>query len=230
MLWDRGMHFKGRVCLTKKMKQFSQNAFKVYLILTACFLSMNPNVSLNCAVETFRDCEGGPNPAASLDIWICTCVNIKLLCRFSAKMLKWCDLCVFPFSQALHPAPHLLCLWHTCTFWVPFSTVLCHDQFAALHMTAPCASRDLKDFVCIPSLPRFLSHIQNGHFVFISHFGHWARLCRRFCLSESRLLFGGGIAPNLAKQTPTGSSYVAATPHPHTHIHPLPLYEVRSVW
>ncbi len=47
-----------------------------------------------------------------------------------------------------------------------FSTVLCHDQFTARHMTAPSASEDLKDFVCNPSLPRFLSHIQNGHLYF----------------------------------------------------------------
>ena len=44
-----------------------------------------------------------------------------------------------------------------------FSTVLCHDQFAARYMTAPSASEDLKDFVCNPGLLRFLSHIQNGH-------------------------------------------------------------------
>lgn len=44
-----------------------------------------------------------------------------------------------------------------------FSTELCHDQFTARHMMAPSASEDLRDFVCNPSLPRFLSHIQNGH-------------------------------------------------------------------
>lgn len=35
-------------------------------------------------------------------------------------MFKWCGRCVFPFSLALHPLPHLLCLWHARTFSVPF--------------------------------------------------------------------------------------------------------------
>lgn len=75
-----------------------------------------------------------------------------------------------------------------------FSTVLCHDQFTARHMTAPSASEDLKDFVCNPSLPCFLSHIQNGHLYFYP-----ALAAERDCvpasffrLSDSRLLFGMG--------------------------------------
>lgn len=204
----------------------------IWFWLPACFLSMNPNVNLNCAVEMFRVCEGGPSPAASLDIWIQVCVNIKLLCRFSAKMLKRCGLCVFPFSQALHPAPHLLCLWHTCTFWVPFSTVLCHDQFAALHMTAPRASRDLKDFVCNPGLPRFLSHIQNGHFVFISHFGQWARLCHSFLpLWIQVIVWGRNRTISCQADTNWQLVFCSNPPTPQrAHTHPLLLYEVRSVW
>lgn len=126
-------------------------------------------------VQLSRKCEGWifslcKIPAASfayVNVHMCVCVcqnkDTKLRCSFSVKMLKWCGLCVFSFSLALHPLPHLLCLWHACTFWVLFSTVLCHDQFTARHMTAPSASEDLKDFVCNPSLPGFLSHVQNGH-------------------------------------------------------------------
>lgn len=80
-------------------------------------------------------------------------------------------------------------------------------------MTAPSASEDLKDFVCNPSLPRFLSHIQNGHLYFYPalaaerdcvpaffFFFFFASLIPGYCL-------GGEITPNLAQQTPTGSSY-----------------------
>lgn len=91
-----------------------------------------------------------------------------------------------------------------------FSAVLCHDQFTARHMTGPQRLGGFEG-LCVQSQPASLSlpHTKRA-FVFLSRFGRRARLCPSFRLSDSRLLFGREIAPNLAEQTPSGSFYFEA--------------------
>lgn len=84
-------------------------------------------------------------------------------------MFKCRGLCVFPFSRALHPLPHLLCFWHACTFWLLFFLRAVSRSICRSAHDGPLRLRGFETTLCaIPSLlfSHFLSHIQNGHLYF----------------------------------------------------------------
>lgn len=135
--------------------------------------------------SALRHPKGAVEEGWSFSVWrlqqhLCICehacvrVNTRLRrCLFSEDVQMMRSVCA-PFlsgpasnASSFVPLTHLYVLG-----FFFFFTVLCHDQFAARHMTAPSASGDLRDFVCNPSLPRFLSPHTKRAFVFLSRFGH----------------------------------------------------------
>lgn len=121
-------------------------------------------------------------------------------------MFKWCSRCVFPFSLALHPLPHLLWLWHARTFSVPFFPQSYVTINLPLGTWWPLAPLRIWGTLCaIPACLAFSPTYKTGICILIPL---WplSETVSLFCLSDSRLLFGREIS----EQTSSGSCYFEA--------------------
>lgn len=92
-------------------------------------------------------------------------------------------------------------------FFFPRCYVMINLPLGTWRPLAP--QRIWRTLCAIPACFSSLPHTKRA-FVFLSHFGRWARLCPSFCLSDSWLLFGREITTNLADQTQTSCCYFKA--------------------